>query len=142
MTEEQLEAIIEQFDEDALIREGMFSILRYGRGADESFIRANKEGLALFALVLLKSGIRAKDSGVDKEQYHIPFDYAGNWIDEDSDTVIQHIELVADKQKTRFPKEYKPAFRDKIVPYGCVLILIVLLSSTIVGLITIIQWLL
>lgn len=142
MTNEQLKAIIDQFDEDDLIQQGVFSILQHGGGSDESFIRANREGLELFALVLLKSVIRVENSNVDKEKYTIPFDYCGNWIDENSDTIIQHIELVADKQKKEPRKEYKPTLGDKLMPFGCGLILIALLISIVVGFVTIIKWLL
>ena len=53
LTKEELQKIIDQFDEDELKRQGIFGISQYGGGSDESFIRANKKGLELFALQLL-----------------------------------------------------------------------------------------
>ncbi|MFN3760661.1 MAG: hypothetical protein ACK4SF_15735 [Algoriphagus aquaeductus] len=55
LTKEDLQKIIDQFDEDELERQGIFGISQYGGGSDESFVRANKEGLVLFPLELLKS---------------------------------------------------------------------------------------
>lgn len=58
LTNEELQKIIDRFDEDELKRQGVFGISQYGGGSDENFIRTNKEGLELFALKLLKA---AKD---------------------------------------------------------------------------------
>jgi hypothetical protein len=55
MTKEELQEIIGRFNEEELKQLGLFGIFQYGGGSDESFIRANKEGLELFTLQLLKS---------------------------------------------------------------------------------------
>jgi len=65
--------IIDQFDEEELKRQGIFGISHHGRGSDESFIRANKEGLELFALELLKSArdTEAILSDTEKILFHL-----------------------------------------------------------------------
>lgn len=56
MTKEDLQTIIDQFDEADLKQQGVFGISQYGGGSDESFIRANKQGLELFAVQFGYSG--------------------------------------------------------------------------------------
>lgn len=97
MTKEELQKIIEQFDEEELKRQGIFSILQYGGGSDESFIKANKEGLEMFALELLKSSRDAESIITDKEKNIIPLNYDESWIDEFGDTFIQYIEPIKGK---------------------------------------------
>ncbi|UYW01804.1 hypothetical protein K5I29_02445 [Flavobacterium agricola] len=140
LTKEELQNIIDQFDEEKLKKLGIFGISQYGGGSDESFLRANKEGLELFAIQLLKSARDTEDILSDKEKNIIPLDYNEDWIDENSDTFIQYIEPITDKQKLKDKNDYKTTFADKLIPYGCGLILIILAIATIVGLVTICNW--
>lgn len=52
-----------------------------------------------------------------------------------------YVEPIADKQKLQPKIEYKLTLADELIPYGCGLILILLVISTIVGLLTIAEWL-
>jgi hypothetical protein len=140
LTKEDLQKIIDQFDEDELKRQGIFGISQYGGGSDESFVRANKEGLELFALELLKSAREIENVLSDPEKNIIPFDYDEDWVDENSDTIIQYIEPIAEKQKLKPKSEYKSTLADKLMPFGCGLIAIILLISVVVGLVTVIKW--
>jgi hypothetical protein len=108
--------------------------------ARTSFIRANKEGLELFALELLKSAREIENVLSDPEKNIIPFDYDEDWVDENSDTFIQYIEPIADKQKLKPKSEYKSTFVDKLMPFGCGLIAIILVISVMVGLVTVFNW--
>ncbi len=141
LTKEELQKIIDQFDEDELKRQGIFGISQYGGGSDESFIRANKEGLELFALELLRSARDTEATLADTQKKIIPFDYKENWIDENSDTFIQYVEPIADKQKLKPKTEHKTTVADRLTPYGCGLVVIVLAVSLIVGLLTLFKWL-
>lgn len=77
----------------------------------------------------------------DPEKKVIPFNYDEDWVDENSDTFIQNIELIADKQKLKPKSEYKSTFVDKLVPLGCGLIVITLLISIVLGFVTMFNWL-
>src|SRR5690606_3290806 len=123
-----------------LKRQGIFSILQYGGGSDESFIKANKEGLEMFALELLKSSRDAENVIADKKKNIIPLNYDESWIDEFGDTFIQYIEPIKEKQEFKSKKDYKQTILDKLVPLGCITAIIVIIISTIVGLITITDW--
>jgi len=141
LTNEELQKIIKQFDEDDLKRQGIFGISQYGGGSDESFIRANKEGLQLFALELLKSAIDTDKTLAKIEKNVIPLSYDEDWIDENSDTIIRYVEPIADKQKIKPKGDYKSTLTDKLIPFGCGLIALILVISVIVGLITLFNWL-
>jgi hypothetical protein len=140
LTKEELQKIIDQFDENELKRQGIFGISQYGGGSDESYLRANKEGLELFALKLLKSAKEIESVLSDPEKNIIHFDYYEDWVDENSDTFIQYIEPIAYKQKLKPKSEYKLTFVDKLMPFGCGLIAIILLISVLVGLVTVFNW--
>lgn len=43
LTNEELQKIINHFDENELKRQGIFGICQYGGGSDKSFIRANSK---------------------------------------------------------------------------------------------------
>lgn len=141
MTKEELQKIIEQFDEEELKQQGIFGIATYGGDSDESFIRANKEGLELFALQLLKSARDIETILSDKTKRSIPFDHHENWVDENSDTFIHYIEPLADKQKLNPKLDYKTSFVDRLSLFGCGLIGIILIISLLVGLVVIFKWL-
>lgn len=142
LTKEELQKIIDQFDEATLKQQAVFAISQHVEDLDQGFIRANKEGLELFALELLKSARYSEDVLSDPERSIIPFDCNENWIDENSDVFIHYVEPIADKQKLQPREKYKPTLTDELMPYGCGLILILLVISTIVGLLTITKWLL
>ena len=140
MTTEKLQNIINQFDENDLKQKGVFGVFQYGGGSDESFIKANKEGLELFAIQLLKASTEIDTILTDKEKNIITLDYDENWIHQNSDTFLQYIEPTTDEQ-INYPKyEHKTTFADKILPYGCGFLLIIIVISILVGLGTIIKW--
>jgi len=141
LKKEELQKIIDQFDEDELKRKAIFGISQYGGGSDESFIRANKEGLELFALELLKSARDTENLLSDPEKNIIPFNYYEDWVDENSDTFIQYVEQIANKQKIKPKSEHKLTFVDKLMPFGCGIIAITLIISIVVGLVTVFKWL-
>jgi hypothetical protein len=138
-----LQHIIEQFevDEKAFSKEGIFGIYIQDPSSMESILRANKAGLQIFALELLKAARDLEDTLDFSEENVIPLDVNADWIDENSDTFIGYIELLAGKQKLKPKKEYKETLRDKLIPFGCGIALIVLAIATVVGLVTIIQFL-
>jgi|SRR5690606_6205317 len=138
MTKEELQKIIDSFDEETLKKQAAFGVSQYGGGSDESFIRANKQGLELFALELLKSARDTEMILLSKEKNIIPLNYDENWIDENSDTFIQYIEPIADNQK--LSTEPKNKITNKIIALGFQLGFIFLLVSILVGIGTIIGW--
>jgi len=140
VTKEDLQKIIEQFNQEDLERQGVFGVFQYGGGSDESFIRANKEGLELFALELLKSARDADEIIESNEKSVIPFDYEEEWIDENSDTFIQYVQPISDRQMAKQVSEHHPTIVDKLMPYGCGLLLLILVILICIGLGSIYHW--
>lgn len=141
MTKEELQNIITQFDEDSLKKQGIFSLQEYGPGPGEVFIKANKEGLEIFALQLLKSAIETEDIIINQNRKTIILDKEESWFDEFSDVIIQHIEPIKDKSEVRIKEEYKESFTEKAIPFGCILLIILLITALVIGFITIVKWL-
>lgn len=141
MTKEELQKIIERFDEEELKQQGFFGLAHYQGDPYESFIRANKEGLELFALELLKSARDYEGMLMDKTKRGIPFGANENWMDENSDVFIQFVEPITDKQPLKQKVDHKLTFADRLGMIGCGLVGITLIISLIVGLVVICKWL-
>lgn len=139
MKPEELQHIIDQFDEDELKSQGIFGIYQYGGAADESYIRANKAGLELVALELLKASKEAENIQVNGGENSILTDHE-DWFDEYSTTHFQYIELITHKQKNK-PKEVpKESLANSFYIFCFFLIFILLLAAIFIGLSTIIMW--
>lgn len=120
-------------DENLLKDHGIFGIYQYGGGPNESSIKANKEGLQLFALELLRASGKFNQDTTDNEEKTFSLDYDGNWLDPDSEIHIDFIELTS-KMQTAISSEKKETFADKLIPYGCGAVLILIGISTLMGL--------
>ncbi len=140
MTQEELHTIIEQLEANVLKGHATFGIQQYGGGADESFIQADKEGLKLFALELLKAAHKADDTLDHNDKNIIPIECEEEWINDQSDTIIQYIEPVAQRKPKPVQDNYQSTLADKLVPAGCYAIFIILIVSIIVGLWTLAKW--
>lgn len=142
LSKEELQKIIDQFDEEELKRQGIFGISEYDYG--ESFIRANREGLELFALKLLKSTREIDEILSDPVKDIIPFNYDEDWVDENSCTFIHYIEPIAYKQKLKPKIENKLTFIDKLKEYAngfiFIFVFIFIIISLVVGFVTVINW--
>jgi hypothetical protein len=140
LSKEALQNIIDQFDEDELKRRAIFGISSID-GASECSIRANKEGLEIFALELLKSARESDEVLSASGEKIIWLDRYADWLDENSDIVINYIEPIGDNQKLQPKTVHKKKLIDKVLPYGCGCIGAFLLISLLVGLISIFEWL-
>jgi len=138
MKQEELDELINKLERSSSPTDAYFAIYQYGGGPDESYVKANKEGLELFAAQLLKASRDYDKIIVDKEKNIIPLNYTEQWID--GDIFIQYVEPTTEKGKLVKEEKYKETFVDKLVPIGCFTILILLLISTIVGLVSIFKF--
>ncbi|MBB6005013.1 hypothetical protein [Arcicella rosea] len=140
MTEEELQNIINKFDETELKKQAIWGIFQYGGGSDESFIKANKEGLELFALELLKASLESNKIIENNKNKIIHLDYYENWIYENADTYLQYIELVKEKQTLKPKVEYKTTISDKLLTSLLKIILVILIVALFIGLRTMFSW--
>ncbi|NTS44037.1 hypothetical protein HRG84_24370 [Flavisolibacter sp. BT320] len=140
MIQDELQNIIEELEAKVSKDKATFGIFQYGGGADESFIKADKEGLKLFALALLHAAQKSADTINNKEKNVITLEFEENWISEQSDTVIHYVEPVAQTQPSEEREKHKDTFIDKLLPVGCYTVLIILLGALLVGLWTLAKW--
>lgn len=139
MKKEELNKIIESLESSNSIDDAYLALYQYGGGPDESFAKANKEGLELLAVQLLKASRDFEEIVADDEKNVIPLDYEEDWID--GDIFIQYVEPVDKKGKQiREEESHKETFFDRLVPFGCIGGIILIVISAIIGLISIFKW--
>jgi hypothetical protein len=137
MKKEELDEIIYKLENSNSPFDAYLAIYQYGGGPDESFAKANKEGLELFAAQLLKASRDFDNVLSDKEKNVIPLSYNEEWID--GDIFIQYIEPTNKKRELAKEQLYKQPFVDRLVLVGCFAVIILLLISTVIGLISILK---
>jgi hypothetical protein len=139
MYSEEHDKLIEQLRLYIREDDATFGIYQYGGGTDECYIKANKEGLRLYALELLIAAQKAEEVFEDSKQNIIPISYLENWIDQDSHVFLQYIDPVRKRAITP-STEAKSTIKDNLTTGGCLLFLIFILLAVIVGAATIFKW--
>lgn len=140
MTSEELQNIISKLEDNSSKENATFGIFQYGGGSDESFIRANREGLEFFALELLKAASRTSEILAHKEKNIIPIAYEEDWIDEDSDTLVQYIKPTEQRRVEKSNVKYKNTIAAILFQFGCLAAVVVIVVAAIVGFITLAKW--
>jgi hypothetical protein len=140
MNKDELQKIIDQLETANVKSDAQFGIMEFGGSAHDSYIKANKEGLELFAIELLKIS-RDADILANKEEPARSMDWEAEWIDGASNTFIQYVELHAVKNEPPIIASYKETIKDQIMKAGCISILVLIAIAIVVGLGTIADWL-
>ena len=140
MTNEELQKFINRLEEQDLKSQATFGILLYGGGADESFIRANRQGLLLFANELLKAAKDAENIILDSRKTSIPVDSKAEWIDEESDTLVQYIEPITERKNNNNKNNYKKTLVHKLLPVAFIAVAVICTIALLVGLWTLGKW--
>ena len=97
MTKEELDNLINKLDTQISKDIALFEVNQYGGGLDESFIKANKEGLQLFALELLKASLKVDEIARATEKKVIHFE--NEEILANSDVGIHYIKPTLEKRR-------------------------------------------
>ena len=118
MYAEEHDKIIEQLRRYIREDDATFGIFKYGGGADESYILH------------------------DKEKSIIPIDFEKSWVNEDSDTFVQYVMPVVSRSNARQPVGPTNTIKDKLIGAGFIALMVFLILSMIVGVFSIIKWLL
>ena len=139
MTDENIKRLIDDLRNQKNYDEAYIGFFQYGGGTDESYIKANRQGLELHAAELLEAALETEkefESGKEKI-----FGLDEGKSDEESDYHFDYIELKKEKRFEIKPdSEYKETWKDKIFKFGCFGGLIALGLLIIIGLITVISW--
>ena len=134
MTNEELQKSIDYINEQDLKELATFGIFAINDDWDEIAIKANREGLQLFALQLLKASQQTKNVLLDKDNNIIPLDSNAEWINPESDIKIFYVEQIDKTHEAQKVADKKETFADKSMKYGCFAILILLVIAMFVGL--------
>jgi hypothetical protein len=138
LNKDELQKIIDQLESGNSKDEAYFGIFQYGGGPDESFVKANKQGLELFAADILKASRDADEIVGDKEKNIIPLEYEEEWLD--GDTFVQYVEPTLEKRKKAKQEHYNETWEDQAIKFGCFAGLIIIAVALIVGFITMATW--
>lgn len=139
MTTEEIKDFIAKLKNDTSGDKGYFGIFMYGGGSDESFIKANKNGLKSFAVEILEATTQVDDIISDETKNIIPFNYDNEWTDENSDTCIQYIEPIIHGSDKKKVIENHDTLKDKSFKYGCIIGIIFLVIALLTGIATIVK---
>ncbi|HUC79628.1 MAG TPA: hypothetical protein VMR70_01880 [Flavisolibacter sp.] len=140
MTKQELQDFISKLEPAVSKDTALFEIYQYGGGPDESFIKANPDGLQLFAIELLNASLRVEETIKDSAKNTIDIEHEK--MLQNGDIGIHYIELTLEERQTaleRLPD--KQTWKDTLTKGGCISIAVVLVIATIVGLISILKWL-
>lgn len=136
MEYQKIQELIDQFDSEKLKENAYFGIFDE---AEYSYIKANKEGLLLYAMNLIVASKNIDSITNDSKDKTVSFERFVDWIDEDSPIVIDYIEKFEGKRK-KVIETNKYNFFEKLIPIGCFLLFIIFGVAFFVGLGEIIKW--
>ncbi|WP_215226688.1 hypothetical protein [Echinicola shivajiensis] len=141
MKKGELQNIIDQLESENLETEAYLGIFEYRGGPDESFIKANKEGLEYFALELLKAARDTDDMlKAENERSVFPLSFDKDWIDKDSTTFLRYVEPTREIKRNVKSAPFEETWKDKVIKIGCIGGMLMVIISGIVGIVTIIKW--
>jgi len=135
MNKETLNSLKETLALDSAIDIGRFGIFYDSSESreDKYFIKANKEGLKMFAYQLLCASKDLEDQEKDNAFEKIALIPDGSaWIDKDSEIRLFHVES-PQLSKDLVPTTTKETWKDRFSEIGCTLIVIFLFISLLVG---------
>ncbi len=140
MSKENLHNIIGELEKLTAYEQASFGIFNQDTDQLESTINANKEGLQLFALALLKAAEIIEDNSFAAASQAIPLEVDEDWINSESHIFIKNVKPVTVLSPNEQVITSKNTIADKLIPVGCICIFLLLLVSTVVGFWTLLTW--
>ena len=139
MESNQLQLIITQLESNLQKKEAYFQVSEY---SSEGNIKANKDGLMQAAVDLLKAtnefNVRQFENG--KEEFYL---LDNEWEAGDHHSIFKYIELI-NKSKTELnlidSEDINETWQDKILPVGCIILIIFGLFLLLTGFGTVMSW--
>ena len=137
MEKEELNRIIEKIENNNSKDKAFFGVHSMENG-DEAYIKANKNGLELFAVELLKASLKSDEIIEDSEKSIITFDPKEKWIT--GNIWIGYIEPKIEDRIDVKEELYNRTWKDKIVEYGCFTIIGIGILIFIAGIFAVLSW--
>ena len=141
MNNKELNQLIEELEFTFNEKEAYFGIFRFGNEPDENCIKANKEGLQLFSLQLLRAAQQSDEIVKDTEKNIIPLNPHQDYIDPDSDYHIHYIEPNFHKPQCSGNEISNDNWKDSALKIGFLTFFVIIIGLTIIGGWTIFKWL-
>jgi hypothetical protein len=140
MTDKEIRGFIDELRSQKNYDEAYIGYFQYGGGTDESYIKANRQGLELHAAELLAAALETETEFETGKQKTFGLDEGIS--DEESDYGFDYVELKKEKRNEIKPySEYIETWKDKLIKLGFIVFGILLIGFIIIGLITAITWL-
>lgn len=141
MNKNDLQDIIDKLQKEDRKEKAYFGIFEYGSRSSESYIKSNKQGLELFALELLKAARDTEELLKNETEKSIfPLGFDEDWVDNNCSTYIQYIEPTKEIRTNVKQVPYVETWKDKTMKYGCICAFLMVIISVIVGIMTIVRW--
>ena len=140
MKTQELTNIVHRLKSSTINDDAYFGFFEYGDGPDESFIKANKDGLIRFATELLEANLAASTEEYVSEEKEF-FSLENDWFSENSEFHFSYIELMQKSNAEIEPSiEYQETWKDQLIKFFLIGIFIFILISILVGAFTILSW--
>lgn len=134
MTNEELKIIVDKLKVDNPAEDATFGVYFHG-DLKEGYIKANKSGLQLFAVELLEASIEGDAIIRNKENRSIPLADETEWVDMDSDILLQYVEpLGGTRKKPVVVSGKNSGSKNDLFRVGCTFLLIFLFICFCLGL--------
>lgn len=138
MNKEEIQVIVDQLDKFD-VTDGRFGIYQYGGGPDESYVKANKEGLIIFAKGMLLAALQEEKEQHDQKIYYQLLDHENDaWVDDNGTVLLNYVEVTETTDSS--PSEERPK-NFRFIATGCLLIALLAIVMFFVGIVTTIGWL-
>ena len=137
MTDDEIRKFINDLRDKQKFDEAYIGFFQFGGGSEESFIKANRQGLEMHAAELLEAAVtkyndKSKSYGLDEGIQDIEGDFS-----------FQYVDLKEGKRGEIKPSpDYKETWTDKVFLIGCIAVILIFLSIGVIVLITIAKWIL
>lgn len=139
MNDKDIEKLIEQLRNQKNYDEAYIGYFQYGGQPDESYIKANRQGLELHAAELLEAALETKAGFEDNKMKTFGLDEGISDIE--GDYFFQYVELIKEvRSKVNPNSDYQQTWKDKAIEKILIGVLISIPILAIIGFIKIIQW--
>ena len=134
--------LIDKIESDALKEEAFFLFHIGDDDQDNEHIEANSHGLKLFASFLLRIAYNLTPEDPPHREDEFPIDQS--FLVEGRGWIVNYVRFndVLKSQIEKTNENREESFWDKLIPIGCIGLFVILIICSIIGLITVVNWLL
>lgn len=140
MKPQNLQKLIEELEKSSSDDEAYLGIFLLDKNEDEGYLKANMKGLELTAALFLRAILDFQNAEIQNEGIHLGLNSGKSWFDKESELSLNFIEIV--EKKPIIATEKEPKWREPLVKFGCIFMIIIGFVTSIIGLFAIGDWLL